>query len=368
MMTHQPQKPAPKRRSRPPVPEVRRFEANVVEGLETIARRELSVHLDKRVTLHRLPKVGVAPGAFRFDYAGGLRALLRMKTVQAIYLVRFYAIPRPRALLGDQAFRSLLEDIALVRAAHPPQAFQTFFISAAGENTTVMKRLRAALAEATGLSEGFEEGDLLLRVRRPLDGREGWEVLLRISPRPLATRSWRVCDMEGALNATVAHAMVLMTDPRPYDIFLNIGCGSGTFLVERLLAGPARRVLGCDINPEALVCAQENLTAAGYAQVAELHDWDARQLPLEDASVDALCADLPFGHLVGSHADNVTLYPALLAEAARVARPGTLFALITHEVRLMQSLLSVSTVWRQVSEQRIALGGLNPRIFVLQRV
>jgi len=359
--------PVPGKKRRPPAPEMRRFEASVVEGLETVARREMSFHLDRRITLHRLPRPGTAPGVFRFDYTGGLRALLRMKTVQAIYLVRFYDIPRPRALLGDEAFRLLLEDIALVRAAHPPRAFETFFVSAAGETTAVMKRLRAALGGATGLQEGFEEGDLLLRLRRPPDGRNGWEVLLRISPRPLATRAWRVCDMEGALNATVAHAMVLMTDPRPFDVFLNVGCGSGTFLVERLAAGPARRALGCDTSPEALACARENLAAAGCAHVAELHDWDARQLPLEAASVDALCADLPFGHLVGSHADNETLYPALLAEAARVARPGALFALITHEVRLIQTVLGESSAWRVVGEQRIALGGLNPRIFVLQR-
>ncbi len=367
-MIHRQPKSEPGKRRRAPLPQTRRFEASVIEGLEAIARREMSFHLGRRITLHRLPAARSAPGTFTFDYTGGVRALLRMKTVQAIYLTRLYDIPRPRALLGDQAFRSLLQDIALVRAAHPPQAFRTFFISAAGEDTAVMKRLRAAVAEATGLGEGEEEGDLLLRMRRPPGGRDGWEVLLRISPRPLATRSWRVCDMEGALNATVAHAMILMTDPRPFDVFLNLGCGSGTFLVERLAAGPARRVLGCDTSPEALDCARQNLTAAGFAHLVELHDWDARQLPLEAASIDALCADLPFGHLVGSHADNLVLYPALLAEAARVARPGALFALITHEIRLMQTLLGETNTWRAIGEQRIALGGLNPRIFVLQRV
>ncbi|GAB4576152.1 MAG: methyltransferase domain-containing protein [Anaerolineae bacterium] len=354
---------------RPPrqQPETNRYEAVVVAGLETIARRELAVHLERRVTLHRIP-ADAEPGVFRFDSTGGLRALLRMKTIQAIYHVRWYDVPRPKALLGDAHFRQLVADIAMIRAIHPPEAFQTLHISAAGEDTAVMQRLREALAAATGLQPDMEEGDLLLRLRRPRQG-VGWEVLTRISPRPLATRPWRVCNMEGALNATVAHAMALMTDPQPHDVFLNLACGSGSILIERLAAAPARQAIGCDTSPEALDCARANVAAARFGdQRVALQPWDMCDLPLETASVDALCADLPFGHLVGSHAENLELYPATLKEAARVARPGALFALITHEVRLTESLLAESGQWATVAVQRIALGGLNPRIFVLQRL
>ena len=40
----------------------------------------------------------------------------------------------------------------------------------------------------------------------PARGGDGWETLVRTTPRPLATRYWRVCNYEAALNATVAHA------------------------------------------------------------------------------------------------------------------------------------------------------------------
>jgi len=71
--------------------------------------------------------------------------------------------------------------------------------------------------------------------------------------------------------------------------------------------------------------------------------------------------------LVGSHEHNVELYPELLAEAARVAKPGARCVLITHEVRLMEALMSESPVWDVEQVLRVALGGLYPRLFVLVR-
>src|SRR5205085_8653979 len=121
-------------------------------------------------------------------------------------------------------------------------------------------------------------------------------------------------------------------------------------------------VIGCDLDPEVLACARANAAAAGAEEAIELHEWDARSLPLPDASVDTLCADLPFGNLVGSHRENLALYPALVAEAARVARPGARLVVISHEVHLMEELLAGSDPWQAEQTIRVTLGGLNPRI------
>jgi tRNA (guanine6-N2)-methyltransferase len=280
-------------------------------------------------------------GAIRFVFTGDLRALLLLQTVLVVYLVHHFPVPRPKALLGDEHFRVLLAQIAAVRALLPTRAYATFYLSAAGSDSTVMERLSDEIAQNTGLSRASHEGDLQIALRRPVDDGEGWECLVRLSPRPLATRAWRVCNFHGALNATVANAMVRLTQPRARDVFLNIACGSGTLLVERLAAGAAAKI--------------------------ELHAWDARALPLPDHSVDTLCADLPFGNLVGSHRDNVSLYPAILAESSRVARPGARLVVISHEVHLMEELVSQSGTWQAEQTIRVTLGGLNPRIFVLRR-
>jgi SAM-dependent methyltransferase len=351
-------------RSEPPM--LRPYEADVVGGLADFARDE-AARLPGGARLYADRADEAVSTAIPFDYGGDPRALLNLRTVLSVALVAHFAVPRPRALLGDEHLRRLLGLIEAVRALHPPAAFGSLALNAAGADSAVMTRLKAELAARAGLRPAEREGDLLLRLRRPPDGDEGWEALIRLSPRPLATRPWRVCNLPGALNATVAAVMARLAEPRPANRVLNLGCGSGTLLIERLSDRPARRAYGCDTDPAALDCARANAAAAGLTGAIELHPWDARALPLPAASVDEICADLPFGHRVGSHQANVALYPALLREAARVARPGARCVLISHEARLMERLLAESAEWETEFVRRLALETLRPRVFVLSR-
>ncbi|CAN0453872.1 unnamed protein product, partial [Hapterophycus canaliculatus] len=51
--------------------------------------------------------------------------------------------------------------------------------------------------------------------------------------------------------------------------------------------------------------------------------WDAQSLPLRDGSVDAMVVDMPFGHSCGTPRQNAKLFPLVMAEMARVLRPGS---------------------------------------------
>lgn len=342
-------------------PPLRRVEVVATAGLEPFVREELR-RLGRAVRVEAQGQ----PGVIGVRLTGELRPLLGLRAATSAYLVQRFAVPRPKALLGDAQLRAVAETAASVLRLHPPGSFRTLFLSAAGADSAVLRRLKEELAARLGLAVGADDGDLLLRLRRGAE--EGsWELLMRISPRPLATRGWRVCNMEGALNGPVAYVLNLLTAPTADDRYLNLGCGSGTLLVERLLLGPAARTIGCDTGAEALACARANLQAAGLEARCELHPWDARSLPLPDGSVSVITADLPFGHLVGSHAANLALYPALLAEAARVARPGARAALLSHELRLMERLLGEAPAWQQESVTRVDVGGLMPGIFLLRR-
>ncbi|PJF48337.1 MAG: methyltransferase domain-containing protein [Chloroflexi bacterium] len=359
-------------------------EADVIAGLEPFVSQELAALGVRHAHV-------VQPRVIQFS-ARALRPLLGLHMALSVYLLRRYAVARPKALLGDQHLRALFTQVDAALGLAPHGAYRTFMLGAAGAGSTVMTRLKSAIAQHTGLREAHEEGDLLIRIR-PSRGpfpdaqggeapqeatassrsASGWDVLVRLSPKPLATRAWRVCNIPGSLQATVAHAMAWLTRPTPDDVYLNLGCGSGTLLIERAAAGPARRLIGCDTDPHALTCAQANIAAyqagaKGERHPFELREWDMRCLPLPDASVDAITADLPFGHRVGSHDDNMALYPALLREAARVAKPGARCVFITAEVRLMESALAQTpSPWLRDLTFRVNLGGLRPAIFALRR-
>ena len=347
-------------------PKTYRCEADVADGLEELARAELLQRFGSAVRAERSRPTGV----IAFDYTGDLAALLALKLPLSIALVQHFAVPRPRGLLGDQHLRTLLAQIAAVRALAQPDAYATLYLSAAGSESSVMARIKEELAQRTGLAPvapTAHEGDLLLRLRRSQRDPEGWEALVRLTPRPLSARSWRVCNREGSLNATVARAMVVLAAPTAEERALNLGCGSGTLLIEHADYLPDNVIAGCDTEPAALDCSHANAFASGHSDRVDLYDWDARTLPIPDASVGVLYADLPFGHLLGSHVGNLELYPAMLQEAARVAEPGARFVLITHEIRLLDALLRESITWATERIMRVTLGGLHPRIFVLRR-
>ncbi|MDP9381288.1 MAG: methyltransferase domain-containing protein [Chloroflexota bacterium] len=344
-------------------PLTRQCEVEVAPGLEEFARAELMTRFGRHATVQESTK----PGNLPFTYTGELSELLTLRTAGSVYVVRRFPIPRPLALLGHQHLTALLGVIREVLDLHRSAAFQTFRISAAGEGSPVFDRLRNEIAAQTGLAASPEAGDLLLRVRRPSDG-DGFEVSVRLSPRPLSARPWRVCDLPGALNASVARVMVGLTRPSPDDVFLNVVCGSGTLMAERLDSAPAREVIGADIDPEALRCARANLEAAGYGGIARLERWDAGQIPLPDASVTSLCGDLPFGHLVGSHRLNEELYPRVLAETARIAVSGARLVLLTSEARLCErALADHADRWSQERTIRFQMDNINLRAYVLVR-
>ena len=146
-----------------------------------------------------------------------------------------------------------------------------------------------------------------------------------------------------------------------------MGCGSGTLLIERMALGDLQSIIGYDNDSVALDCAGKNIEAAGYSEVIKRRQGDIIDLPLSAKSVDVITADLPFGQLVGSHDDNMTLYPGLLKEAARLLKQGGRMVLISHEVRLLDSLLADSQHWKIEQNLRVAISGMHPRIWVLSR-
>jgi 23S rRNA G2445 N2-methylase RlmL len=343
------------------------LEIEVAPGLESIAAGEAARIMGPRL-VGGIRSVQAGSGGLQLAYRGPLEHTDRLKSAVAVYLVLGFDVPRPKALLGHQHLQKLLEGISRVRAVRPADAFQSYYLSAAGRESSVLRRLREEIGSSTGLEESEQGGDLLIRLRRTPKGRQGWQVLLRLTPRPLSARAWRRCDFPGALNASVAHAMALMGGPvREGEVYLNLGCGSGTLIIEQLSRGSQGVTVGCDLDPEVLACAGENLLAFGKER-APLLRADICQLPLASGTVEALAADLPFGGLVGSHRENLELYPALLEEAGRVARPGARFLLITHEVRLMESVLRASAYWTIEVVLPINLSGLHPRIYKLRRL
>jgi 23S rRNA G2445 N2-methylase RlmL len=90
-------------------------------------------------------------------------------------------------------------------------------------------------------------------------------------------------------------------------------------LTERAAAGPFQALYGGDISKEAVNAMREN--AYGIKGAITMQQWDARKLPLDDASVTKVVVNLPFGRQIADETVIPDLYRAVLAEIQRVLRP-----------------------------------------------
>ena len=371
------------RRQRPPAaPNVRavkrdpelaqEYEVETVVGLEEYARREIRRRLGKSAQLGG----AASEGRIALRYDGSARRFDELRTVTAVHRVENFAVPRPRALLGHQHLTRLLTAARSVIEARRADSCKTFRVVGAGAGSRVFARIRQEIAAATGLEPTDDAAHLQIAIRRASkseDGwaEDGWQALIRTSPLPLSARRWRVRDMPGALNATVASVMVSLAGARPAERLLNLCCGSGTLMVERLGMGSAAGVTGVDISADALRCADANLRAAGHRSSVSLVQADCANLPLPDASVDTITADLPYGMLQSGGGDIASLYHSALDESARVGRPDASLVVITTRRRAMMHALDEVSSWNLSKEIPLSIpysrGYITPRIYLLKR-
>jgi len=145
----------------------------MASGLTPIAIAELKSRFEKNVRLDKEQATWSWHDSARFEYSGNLKNLLRLRTAFAVYLVASFDVQHPRALLSQQNSCALFRQIDLVLSLLPPGTFRTFFVSAAGSDSPVLRQFRKGIELHTGLTEA-SEADLQIRLRRPPGNRRGW--------------------------------------------------------------------------------------------------------------------------------------------------------------------------------------------------
>jgi ubiquinone/menaquinone biosynthesis C-methylase UbiE len=122
-------------------------------------------------------------------------------------------------------------------------------------------------------------------------------------------------------------------DLLPGIIGLDLGCGTGFPLFELAqMHGPSSRFIGLDPWQPALARAREKHAVYGLPQV-ELIELSGDQLPLPDAHIDLITANLVLNNLEK---------PAVtLSECARVLKPGGRIALTTNLTGHMREFYAV---------------------------
>ena len=111
--------------------------------------------------------------------------------------------------------------------------------------------------------------------------------------------------------------LISQANIRPDHHVLDIGCGTGTFVVLLKRQYPHAQVAGLDPDPKALRRARAKISRAGVE--VQLDHGFAEELPYEKHSFDRVFSSFMFHHLEGEQRDNT------LKQVVRVLKPGGSF-------------------------------------------
>jgi len=173
---------------------------------------------------------------------------------------------------------------------------------------------------------------------------------LRLSDEGMKYRSRAPQHRRGALRPTIAAALAFLADPKPGSLVVDPMCGTGTILEELFLREKDARYVGGDSAQEAVDLAGQRLAAYGIP----IRRWDARELALDDAQIDLIVCNLPFGKRYSTARQNPALYRALLRNWRGKLRPRGQMVLLTSDSQSLEHcLLGLGLGWREECKVKV---------------
>jgi 23S rRNA G2445 N2-methylase RlmL len=217
-------------------------------------------------------------------------------------------------------------------------SFETFKIICAGSDSLIIQSISDYIQNTYGLIED-ENADLKIHIIK-----QGgiWEVGAQISPKPLSVRSYKVRDMEGAMNPTIAYAANSLCDLENTNSYLNIFSGSATLLIE---AGQCykniKQLIGFDNNKEALSLSIKNIREAGLIKAIKVKEADIFDKP-SFGMFDVITADLPFGMLVSKFENLETLYQSFIEYSRKALKDKGVLVVYTVKSDMLKKIIKQS--------------------------
>ncbi|WP_274362792.1 methyltransferase domain-containing protein [Paenibacillus thermotolerans] len=337
------------------------YMSTMLPGLESIVTDEIKHKIkDARV-------VETLRGKVFFSSEQPLGTLMSLRSVDNLYaFVRKFSIGPHKIHL--QQLEKEMEAVDLSKAISPDLIESegvTFAVNSSRSGNQTYSRFDLSEAAGRGLLKQLPKWKIgtaeahQLEFRLDLSGDQAI-FCFRLTPSTFRFRGNLRLFSQAALRPSVAHALVWHSQPMPDDMFVDPFCGSGTIVAERA-AYPFGHIVGGDISAEAAEAATQNAPKLDRLIVRQ---WDARELPLDASSVDAVVSNLPFGEQILQADEIYDLYLKLMKQFKRVMKPGSRAVLMTdktHELRRAADKFGIE----HYVDFEVSLKGLHPNIFTL---
>ncbi|WP_456395995.1 tRNA (guanine(6)-N2)-methyltransferase [Thermococcus sp.] len=177
----------------------------------------------------------------------------------------------------------------------------------------------------------------------------------------LHKRPWRVYDHPAHLKASIANALIELTEPDGGS-FIDPFCGSGTIPIELALRGYTGEIIGLEKFRKHLIGAKMNALAAGVRDRIEFLLGDATRLSEYVESVDFAVSNLPYGLKIGRKSAIPKLYVDFFGELAKILGKRGVF--ITTERRAIERAMEENGF--EIKHHRlIGHGGLMVHLYII---
>lgn len=334
------------------------FLVTMASGLESVAESEIMSKLGQAWVQATLR------GRIVFGCAASLERVLQLRCVDNIYayIASFRVGPHKSDLADLRKTVSKLDITSALRhlEVDKPYTACRVIVSASRSGKHTYSRFDAADVALGALQDsyGFKRGDNSdhdIAFRLDVIGNDGF-LSIKLTPPSFRFRGSTRGFSPAALRPSIAHALVLLSDPQPTDVFLDPFCGSGTIASERATY-EAKRIIASDLSPDAVSVAQENCPSR-----VEVHNWDSRSLGLRDGEVTKIVTNPPWGIQVGEVDHIAELYVKSVREAKRVLSANGKIVLLTDQTEAIEDAcrelcLPVRPLLR------ISLHGLVPTVY-----
>lgn len=327
-----------------------------IPGLKSIVLDEISKYPEFKT-------IEVGEDKIYLDFVPNLKNAILLKSVLNVYIVKRaekynpYFISNHKSILGD------LIDIVLEK-----DKFKTFKLRCAGSDSKEVIEIQNYIKNTYKLNNA-EDADMEIHINKP---DLLWEIGVRITKRPLSLRDYRVANIKGGLNPTVAYAMNTFCNLNSSTSYLNVFSGSGTLLIEAGLVKSDLKLVGFDIDGKSNALAIQNIKKAQLIKQIHLKTADIYNKP-HLGKFDVIVSDLPFGIQISSKENLDNLYKTFVKYCEETLNKDSTLVIYTTEHKLLQTILESSNfniikTLELVISTSVVNTYLYPRIFVCKLI
>ncbi len=331
-----------------------KIKLDFITGLKKVVLKEISQFTDVRIVQEEEDSVYL-------DFTQNIAKIAGLRSVLRAYIIAQNPRYTPRYI---SKHKSILDSLVAMVVEGKKGEFKTFKIMCAGSDSPEVRSIAKYIQRTYRLTEK-KEADAKIYI---IKSNKIWEVGVQITPRPLSLRDYKVRNMSGAMDPTIAYAVNSLCKLENADSYLNVFCGSATLLIE---AGQCyqnlKQLIGFDNNKKHISLAIQNIKKAGLIKRIELKEKDIFDNP-DLGKFDIITSDLPFGMSISKNEDLEILYQCFVGYCQETLNYGGRLVVYTSEHEIFKRIISESRfkIIKTLDLKFITSVGayLRPKIFV----